>query len=214
MAFWNAPLDIEQHRKESCRAALQMREGMIKLNDELKAEAEATNGKYVPLAIGIGLNTGVCCVGNMGSEQRLNYSVLGDAVNLASRLEGQSKSYHLDLVIGDTTYEGLQDMAGLELDLIQVKGKTVPVRIFTLVGDEAVAATPEYKALREAHDRMMTCYRKQDWDGARAALGECLKIAPHFKVEGLYEVYAERISGMQDDPPGADWDGVYIAKTK
>jgi adenylate cyclase len=214
MAFWNAPEDTPQHRKESCRAALQMRQGMIKLNDELKAEAEATNGKYVPLAIGIGLNTGICCVGNMGSEQKFNYSVLGDAVNLASRLEGQSKTYHFDLVIGETTYDGVKDMAVLELDLIQVKGKTVPVRIFTLVGDEAVAATPEYKTLREQNDRMLASYRAQNWDDARAALGECIKIAPRYLIEGLYEVYAERISGMQDDPPGADWDGVYIAKTK
>jgi adenylate cyclase len=214
MAFWNAPLDIPEHRKDACRAALEMRAGMRKLNDELKAEAEATHGKYVPLAIGIGLNTGTCCVGNMGSAQRLNYSVLGDAVNLASRLEGQSKTYHLDLVIGETTYDGAKEMATIELDLIQVKGKTVPVRIFTVVGDETVAATPEYKQLRAAHDRMMACYRAQDWAGAHAAMKECEALAPRFLLEGLYEVYEERIAGMQAEPPGADWDGVYVAKTK
>jgi adenylate cyclase len=191
-----------------------MRSRLITLNEELRQDPSAKIDKHGELKIGIGLNTGECCVGNMGSQQRLNYSVLGDAVNLASRLEGQSKTYHLDLVIGETTYDGVKDMGVIELDLIQVKGKTVPVRIFTLVGDEAVAASPEYKTLREHHDRMLACFRAQDWVGARAALRECEKPAPHFQIEALYEVYEERIAGMEEDPPGADWDGVYVAKTK
>jgi len=214
MAFWNAPLDSPQHRRDACRASLLMRARLRTLNDELRNDPAAKIDKHGELKIGIGLNTGECCVGNMGSAQRLNYSVLGDAVNLASRLEGQSKTYHLDLVIGETTYDGVKDMGVIELDLIQVKGKTVPVRIFTLVGDEAVAATPEYKALREHHDRMLACFRAQDWVGARAALRECETVAPHFEIEALYEVYEERIAGMEEDPPGADWDGVYVAKTK
>jgi adenylate cyclase len=191
-----------------------MRHRLVTLNEELRADPGAKIDKHGELKIGIGLNTGIVCVGNMGSAQRLNYSVLGDAVNLASRLEGQSKTYHLDLVIGEDTYEGVKDMAGIELDLIQVKGKTVPVRIFTLLGDEAMAATPEYKDLRRHHDQMMACYRAQDWAGARAALHECEKLAPHFLVEGLYEVYAERIDDYEAESPGDDWDGVYIAKTK
>jgi adenylate cyclase len=214
MAFWNAPLDAPRHRRDACRAALDMRVRLRSLNDELRNDPAAKIDKHGELKIGIGLNTGECCVGNMGSAQRLNYSVLGDAVNLASRLEGQSKTYHLDLVIGETTYDGVKDMATLELDLIQVKGKTVPVRIFTLVGDETVAATPGYKSLREHHDQMMACFRAQDWAGARAALQECLKYAPPFQIEGLYEVYEERIEDMEREPPGADWDGVYVAKSK
>jgi adenylate cyclase len=214
MAFWNAPLDAPAHRRDACRAALQMRQRLITLNEELRADPAAKLETHGELKIGIGLNSGEVCVGNMGSQQRLNYSVLGDAVNLASRLEGQSKTYHLDLVIGETTYDGVKDMATIELDLIQVKGKTVPVRIFTLVGDETAAATPEYKELRRHHDQMMACYRAQDWAAARAALEECQKLAPHFQVEGLYEVYEERIAGMEAEPPGEDWDGVYVAKTK
>jgi adenylate cyclase len=214
MAFWNAPLDAPLHPKDACRASLLMRARLKTLNDELRQDPKAKLDKHGELKIGIGLNTGECCVGNMGSAQRLNYSVLGDAVNLASRLEGQSKTYHLDLVVGETTYQGVQDMASIELDLIQVKGKTVPVRIFTLVGDETVAKTPEYQALRRAHDQMMACYRAQDWAGARAALEQCQPLAPHFNIEGLYEVYQERIEGMEQEPPGPEWDGVYVAKTK
>ena len=214
MAFWNAPLDAPQHPKDAIRASLQMRTRLKSLNDELRLDPLCKLDKHGELKIGIGLNSGECCVGNMGSAQRLNYSVLGDAVNLASRLEGQSKTYHLDLVIGETTYQGAQDMAVIELDLIQVKGKTVPVRIFTVVGDETEAKTPEYQALRRHHDHMMACYRSQDWAGARAALKECLPLAGRFNLEGLYEVYEERIDGMEAEPPGADWDGVFVAKTK
>jgi adenylate cyclase len=191
-----------------------MRARLKTLNDELRLDPKAKLEQHGELTIGIWLNTGECCVGNMGSAQRLNYSVLGDAVNLASRLEGQSKTYHLDLVIGETTYDGVKDMGVIELDLIQVKGKTVPVRIFTLVGDETVAATPEYQALRRAHDQMMACYRAQDWAGARAALEQCVPLASRFDLEPLYEVYQERIEGMENEPPGAEWDGVFIAKTK
>jgi adenylate cyclase len=214
MAFWNAPLDAPLHPKDACRASLLMRARLKTLNDELRLDPKAKIEKHGELKIGIGLNTGECCVGNMGSAQRLNYSVLGDAVNLASRLEGQSKTYHLDLVLGESTYQGVQDMAGIELDLIQVKGKTVPVRIFTLVGDEKVAATPEYQTLRRHHDQMLACFRAQDWAGARAALEQCRPLAPQFDLAPLYEVYEERIEGMEQEPPGADWDGVYIAKTK
>jgi adenylate cyclase len=217
MAFWNAPLDAPKHRQDACRAALEMRTRLKGLNEQLRNDPAAKLETHGELKMGMGLNTGVCCVGNMGSEQRLNYSVLGDAVNLASRLEGQSKTYHLDLVIGESTYDDVKDWATLELDLIQVKGKTVPVRIFTVIGDPAVAATPDYQALRQHHDRMMTCFRSQDWPGARAALAECLKLAPKFDsldLAGLYEVYEERIADMEAEPPGAEWDGVYVAKTK
>jgi adenylate cyclase len=214
MAFWNAPLDAPLHRRDACRAAIQMRQRLVTLNEELRNDPAAKIEKHGALAIGIGLNSGECCVGNVGSQQRLNYSVLGDPVNLASRLEGQSKTYHLDLVIGETTYEGVKDMATIELDLIQVKGKTVPVRIFTLVGEETVAATPAYKALREHHDTMMMCYRAQDWESARGALKECATLAAQFGLAGLYEVYAERIDDYEAESPGDDWDGVYVAKTK
>jgi adenylate cyclase len=214
MAFWNAPLDVENHQAQAARALLGMRVGMVKLNEELKAEAEATGGKYVPLAIGIGLNSGVCCVGNMGSAQRLNYSVLGDAVNLAARLEGQSKTYHADNVIGETTWEGVQDFACLELDLIQVKGKTVPVRIHNVVGDEAMAREPEFQALKGHHDRMLAAYRGQRWDEADAEMDAAEALAARYAVAGIHEVYRERVAEMREDPPPADWDGVFVAKTK
>ena len=214
MAFWNAPIDVPLHRRDACRAALQMRARLKTLNEELRHDPAAKLDKHGELGIGIGLNSGDVCVGNVGSAQRLNYSVLGDAVNLASRLEGQSKTYHLDLVIGETTYEGVKDMATIELDLIQVKGKTVPVRIFTLVGDETVAKDSNYGELRRFHDIMMASYRAQDWAAARDALKRCKELAPAVHLEALYEVYEERINDYEAEPPGEEWDGVYVAKTK
>jgi adenylate cyclase len=214
MAFWNAPLDVPAHQAAACRAALMMRSGMKALNTALEAEAQAANRPHVPLAIGIGLNSGEVCVGNMGSDQKLNYSVLGDAVNLASRLEGQSKTYHLDLVIGETTHDGVRDFACIELDLIKVKGKNEPVRIFTIVGDEAEAKSERFRRLRANHERMLACYRAQDIAGARAGIAACLEDAEAYDLPGLYEEYAARLDAMEQDPPGPGWDGVFVAKSK
>ena len=214
MAFWNAPLDVVDHQREACRALLGMRQGMIELNADLQAEAEQSGGKYVPLAIGIGLNSGECCVGNMGSAQRLNYSVLGDAVNLAARLEGQSKTYGVDNVIGEATMQGVTDFALLELDLIQVKGKTVPVRVFTVLGDEKLATDPEFQALSGHHRRMIAAYRAQRWAIAAAAIAECLPYIDRFRIRGLLELYLHRIEDLRENPPGLTWDGAYVAKTK
>ena len=135
MAFWGAPVADPAHVLKGCQAALAMRTALVDLNRRLAAEAEAEGRPHIPVNVGIGLNTGVCCVGNMGSDQRFDYSVLGDDVNLASRLEGQSKTYGVDVVISESTRdEAGPDLDALELDLIQVKGKTRPVRIYALAG--------------------------------------------------------------------------------
>jgi adenylate cyclase len=214
MAFWNAPLDDADHAKNGVRSALAMVDGVRALNAQLKAEAEAEKRKFVPINIGIGLNSGMVCVGNMGSDMRFDYSVLGDDVNLASRLEGQSKTYGTDNVIGENTRAKIEGFACLQLDRIQVKGKTVPVDIYTALGDEAYAATPEFKALEARHKEMLTAYRAQDWAAMRRKIEECRALDPAGRLKTLYELYAERQESYQNAPPGADWDGVYVAKSK
>jgi adenylate cyclase len=149
----------------------------------------------------------------MGSDQRFNYSALGDTVNTASRLEALSPAYGVDLVIGQETASAAPEFALLELDQVRVKGKEIPVRIYTGLGDERIAATAEFRGLKEAHDRMLTAYRGQDWDQAEAAARECAGRAPE-AVVGLYHVYAARIAEFRAEPPPADWDGVYVAKSK
>ncbi len=214
MAFWNAPLDDGEHAAHACASALKMKEGLAALNEDLKREADEEGRKHIPLNIGIGLNTGMVCVGNMGSDQRFDYSVLGDNVNLASRLEGQSKTYGVTTVVGENTAKLVPEYALLELDLIRVKGKTVPVRIFALLGDEEVAATPEFAGLRQDHELMLQAYREQRWESARGHLEKCRQAMPELQTAGLYHLYEERLDDYEQNSPGADWDGVYVALTK
>jgi adenylate cyclase len=213
MAFWNAPVDIPSHGKQAMRAAFQMRAELAALNERFRQEAQLTGLTKVKIEAGIGLNSGLCCVGNMGSDQRFNYSALGDTVNLASRLEALSPAYKVDLVIGQETAGAAPEFALLELDQVRVKGKAIPVTIYTGLGDETVAATDSYRQLRTTHERMLAAYRAQDWDGALAALRECAEAAPG-SLHGFYEVYAARIAEFRADPPGTGWDGVYVAKSK
>jgi adenylate cyclase len=212
MAFWNAPLDDPRHADNACDSALSMQRELARINIDLAAEAEAEGRVFHPLNIGVGINTGECVVGNMGSDERFAYTAMGDAVNLASRLEGQSKTYHLTIVLGEATRVAAPSWAALELDLIAVKGKQDAVRIYTLLGDAALAGSPEFLAHAERHDRMLTAYRAQDWDAARAALAECQGYDP--VLAGLYELYEERIALYCANPPAPDWDGVFVAETK
>ncbi|MDE1971586.1 MAG: adenylate/guanylate cyclase domain-containing protein [Hyphomicrobiales bacterium] len=215
MAFWNAPVDDADHEANACEAALEMLARAETLNGELKREAEAGGGVYMPLRIGIGLNSGPCVVGNMGSDFRFNYSVLGDTVNLASRLESRTKDYRLSMVIGSRTAEKAREkFATMEIDLIQVKGKKQPEVVHTVLGPAALADDPRCRELQNLNAQMLAAYRKQQWDEAIRLSDRCRKLANSFGVDGLYDMYAERIDAYRADPPGPDWNGVYEAESK
>ncbi|MEG3617857.1 adenylate/guanylate cyclase domain-containing protein [Magnetovibrio sp. PR-2] len=243
MAFWNAPLDDAEHAKHGCLSALAMLHEMVPLNETLEIEAGEEGRKHIPLKVGLGLNSGECVVGNMGSDQRFDYSVLGDTVNLAARLEGQSKNYGVRVVIGYDTWVQVPTLATIELDFIQVKGKTTGVRIFALLGDEDMAKKPEFLSYKTKVDEMLKIYKSQDWDGARIAINEARQAGETFMAavakeaqaetgatiapkddpnacdpsvvdETLYELYENRIAEYEINPPGEDWDGVFIATTK
>jgi adenylate cyclase len=213
MAFWNAPLDDPQHGEHACRAALTMRTELARHNAIWRAEAEAEGREYKEVRAGIGLNTGPCVVGNLGSDQRFDYSVLGDPANVSSRLEGQTKTYHVDIIIGEPTADHVRHFAILEIDLIQVVGKTQPVRIYFLLGDETVRNTEAFTAIEAAHDAMIAAYRAQQWSAAIEHLESCRSQAPEI-LQGVYELYEERIADLRTTPPPADWDGVFAALTK
>ena len=215
MAFWNAPVDDDEQEVNACDAALAMQERAAALNAELKQEADAKGGAYMPLRIGIGLNTGPCVVGNMGSDFRFNYSVLGDTVNVASRLEARTKDYRLPLVIGSRTAERAKDkFTTMEIDLIQVKGKKQPEAVFTVLGRGELEQDPHCRELRELNAQMLAAYRKQQWDDALGLIERCRKAANGIDVSGLYDMYVERIATYRAEPPPADWDGVYEAESK
>lgn len=214
MAFWNAPLEVEDHPEHACQAALAMQDRLLSLNAEWKAEAEAAGRPHIPVNIGIGLNTGQATVGNFGSEQRLTYSCLGDEVNLASRLEGQCKTYAVGIIIGENTWRHAAHLAALELDLVMVKGKTEPERIYGLVGDRQVAARPEFQTLVDRQAAFLLLYRTGAFAEALPAIAECAEAADALGWhQGYYEMMRRRVDGLIDDSP-PDWNGVYVAKEK
>ena len=215
MAFWNAPVDDPEQEANACDAALEMQARAAALNVELKREAEANGSVYMPLRVGIGLNTGPCVVGNMGSDFRFNYSVLGDTVNVAARLEARTKDYRLPLVIGSRTAERARDkFATMEIDLIQVKGKTQPEAVFAVLGLTDADQKQRSQEVRALNAQMLASFRKQQWDDALGLIGRCRTAGKGFDLDGLYDMYSERIATYRADPPPKDWDGVYEAETK
>ena len=215
MAFWNAPIDDAQHQVNACDAALDMLDNIATLNREREAEASSTGIPFLPMRVGIGINTGPCVVGNMGSDLRFDYSVLGDSVNMASRLEGQSKSYGLPIIVGSRTAAAAEGkFATLEIDFLAVKGKKEPEAVFAILGREDVAKSDDFRRLRDIDAEMLTRYRARDWDAALAALEQMRQVGKAWAVDHFAALYAERIKDFRENPPSEDWRGIYEAQTK
>ena len=214
MAFWNAPMDDDQHAIGGCRSALEMVAAMAPLNERLKQEAKEEGRKHLDLKVGLGLNSGEAVVGNMGTAQRMDYSVLGDTVNTAARLEGQSKTYGVDIVLGPNTHAQVSEFATLKLDNIQVKGKTVGLLVYALMGDEELAKDPEFIGVKKLVETTLAAYTEQKWEEARNFLVELRVKGERFKLDVLCDLYESRIRAYEDEPPGPDWDGIFIATTK
>ena len=215
MAFWNAPLDDNLHQLNACEAALDMLERIDVLNKEREIEAQNGGHAYIPINVGVGLNTGTCVVGNMGSNLRFDYSVLGDSVNLASRLEGQSKEYGFPIIVGSKTALAVKDkFAILELDFIMVKGKKEPEVIYAIAGREDTAHSGRFQRLRNLTIEMLACYRSRDWEGALAAIERGRTTDDAHTLELLYGLYEARLRSYQQNPPPPDWNGAFALLTK
>jgi adenylate cyclase len=205
MAFWGAPQDQPDHATLACRAALEMVAALDELNARWAAQGR------LPLAMGIGINTGIMKVGNMGSSSRFDYTVLGDSVNLASRLEGLNKEYGTTLIISKSTLDETGDIFHERfLDLVAVKGKREPVEVYEILDAERLPGIHAGPALR-AYDEGIQLYRERDWLGAAAKFQEALRLSPD---DGPASVYLRRCEDLLHDPPPVDWDGVYVMTRK
>jgi adenylate cyclase len=203
MAFWGAPLTDEQHAHRATIAALEMIEEMKTVTREF-----AERG-WPPIKVGIGIASGPMNVGNMGSSFRMAYTVMGDTVNLGSRLEGMTKMYGANLIVAEETKNMLSGFTTRELDTLRVKGKMVPITVFEPMCEDK-DASPELLAEIDEFHKGLACYRSQSWDVAETVFQALQDGNPCV----LYELYLERVAAFKADPPGDDWDGVFVATTK
>jgi adenylate cyclase len=204
MAFWGAPVDDPEHAKNAVRTGLEMHVALQELNKDLVARG------WPELKIGVGVNTGPMTVGDMGSPVRQSYTVMGDAVNLGSRLEGITKQYGVGFIAGESTRELVKkEFVFRELDLVRVKGKDKPVGIYEPIGLDGQVAKPVLDELK-LWNQALRAYRAQDWDQTEVALMNLARMSPH----KLYDVYTERVEHYRKAPPGQDWDGAWTFDTK
>jgi adenylate cyclase len=183
---------------------------MVNAIEEINADFTQRN--WPPIKVGIGLNTGRMSVGNMGSEIRLAYTVMGDAVNLGSRLEGITKEYGVAIIIGPETRNEVPDLIARELDKVKVKGKDIAVTIYEPLGFEGQVPQEILTALT-LFEKALAAYRNQEWESSKAQLEALLK--DHRDTgEVLYELYLERIEHLKDNPPGDNWDGSFTFTKK
>jgi adenylate cyclase len=205
MAFWNAPADQPKHATQACLAALDCIEALPMLNKRFQEKGLPS------IDCRVGINTGIVVVGNMGSNEKFDYTVMGDPVNLASRLEGANKQYHTRIMISESTFEqAKEDIEARDLDLIRVKGKTAPSKVFELLGRKGKMAEAIQKG-REIYHKGVKLYRDRQFDESIQTFQEVFDFMPG---DHLSLIYQERARTFKITPPPTAWDGVFELKTK
>ena len=204
MAFWGAPVADPEHARQAVISAMAMQAELEQLRAQMRARG------WPEIRIGVGVNTGSMSVGDMGSKLRKAYTVMGDAVNLSSRLEGLTRVYGVGILVGPNTRQAVKDVVFREIDRVKVKGKDEPVDIFEPMGIEGQV---EQKVLDEIElwHQALKAYRAQNWDEAEMELSRARRMSPECR---LYQLYLERVGQCRIDPPDPDWDGVTAFKTK
>jgi adenylate cyclase len=213
VAFWNAPLDVPSHPIKAVSAALRMRSALADFNQARAAKARETSVDFRPAAMGIGLNLGPCNVGNMGSIRRFDYSVLGDTVNLAARLEGLCKFFGVDIVASAAVREAAAEFAWLDLGRVIVKGRRSPTAIFTIAGDAAAARNSEFSEWKRIHDDMLHAYEAREFsDAVEHAARLASQVVPPWQelYIGLQKQYAASAKAAVD----ANWSPVRVVEDK
>ncbi len=212
MAFWNAPLDNPDHCRQACEASLDMIARLRVLNEARLEEsvARGEEGQVVPLKLGIGIATGSAIVGNMGSALRFDYSALGDAVNLASRLENLTGYYGVGILVSETACRiGAPGLAVLEIDTVRVKGREKPERIWTILGGSDLTTDPAFQSFTDRFSAALSAYRQQDWAAAKDQFGAIADAAAPYGLVEVIERFVERSTHFGWAPPAPDWDGVW-----
>ena len=204
MAFWGAPLEDKQHALHALNAAINIVERMHLLREEFAEK------QWPEIHVGIGVNTGIMNVGNKGSEFRVDYTILGDAVNLGSRLEGLTKLYGVDIITSESTRHEVPEFEYRELDRVRVKGKDKPVTIYEPLGLLENVDNAERKLLRQFHIGIKQ-YRAQNWDAAEREIFSLSQLDPDRKI---YKIYLDRIMHFRQEPPGENWDGCFTHTSK
>jgi len=203
MAFWNAPLDMPNHAEAAVQTALDMQAALPALNEQFAARG------WPHVKIGVGVNSGRMSVGNMGSSFRMSYTVMGDAVNLGSRLEGITKQYGVGILATQTTVDADAKHVFMKVDDVRVKGKEQPVAIYEPLGLKGAIDAAELDRARR-FEQAFAAYQDQQWGEAETLLQALNTESP----QALYDIYLERIAHFRESPPPADWDGVFIYTTK
>jgi adenylate cyclase len=203
MAFWGAPLQDAEHARNAVLAAQEMIACTARIREDFAARG------WPPVHIGVGISTGPMNVGNMGSRFRMAYTVLGDTVNLGSRLEGLTKRYGVDIIVSGVTMQGIPDMAFRELDAVRVKGKNEPVSIFEPLGLRSALDAPRVARTEQFHEALRR-YRAREFGAALRLLDDLARE----REEGLIALYRERVTHFLAEPPPLEWDGVYSHETK
>ncbi len=231
VAFFGAPFPMQDHPRQACLVALEMQSRLADLRKKWSVEKAAENRniknlepdlwgpgnkwpKFVHnMKMRIGINTGEIVTGNMGSDRRMNYTMMGDTVNLGARLESGAKQYGIYTMISEFTYElAKNDMEVREVDFIIVKGKTKPVKVYELIAKKN-EMTEDQKKIVDIFYQGLNAYKRQEWDKATDLFNQSLSMEPNKKMNPS-KVYLERCAEYRADPPGADWDGVYVMKSK
>ncbi len=206
IAFWGAPLELKDHAYRACRTAIEMTKRLKELNEKWKAENRPT------LNFRVGINSGEMIVGNVGGKERFDYTVIGDNVNLASRLEGANKIYRTQILLSEHTYEQVKDrIFARELDLITVKGRTRPVTIYELLSERTDSMSDDMKKVVELYFAGLSKYRSREWGMAADLFEKALAIDPN---DYPSKMYLDRSRLFEVEPPPTDWDGVFVMETK
>jgi adenylate cyclase len=213
LAFWNAPLDVADHPRKAVEAALRMRGEIARFNARRAQAAQEAGRRHVEAAMGLGLNIGSCSVGNMGSIRRFDYSILGDNVNLASRLEGASKAFSTDIIASGAVRDAVPDMAWLDLGRIVVAGRSEATQVFALAGNAEFAKRDKYMRWRTIHEAMRAQYESGRFDAASESAAELAQVAPG-AWPALYVAMGKRYSALAQEGLHEGWSSVWNLLSK